>query len=544
MAASPKTPKTPRTLKDVSDALRSDFVHNFPKFLATVVLLAVVVPLFTLVTIPVVMLVTAMVPFLILMLWVCSPIVLLAAVVLTYNYSDEIGRARNYLYSRKLIMTASPKTPRTPKDVSDALRSDFVHNFPKFLATVVLLAVVVPLGFTLVTIPVVMLVTAMVPFLILMLWVCSPIVLLAAVVLTYNYSDEIGRARNYLYSVHYAVAYYLLSGFHPLLALAISVLSPRKSPSPQLRALGAIVQATRQRGPKYTLDMFRKACDGYSILFWYKKPAHRDVWSVTAENPSRQVRCHYMRTALEPEGSPPLIFYLHGGGFVAGSAGVYRGMISPVATKLNSNVFAVEYRKMPEHPLPAAVNDAVAAYRYLTVDKGVNPRKIVFAGDSAGGCLCLLTLLEIQKQPDLQQPAGAMLMSPYVDITISTDSWVRNRGKDFILEPRIIDAAREMFTQSPNFTLEEAKQFSPALFPVAAFEGLPPLFVSASTTEPLIDEINIFLDKLRSARVPVTAVFRDNCPHVFQMFYRWCPEAKEVMDQGIEFLKECLVEDS
>eukprot|EP01060_Flectonema_neradi_P004110 TRINITY_DN1269_c9_g1_i1.p1 TRINITY_DN1269_c9_g1~~TRINITY_DN1269_c9_g1_i1.p1 ORF type:complete len:455 (+),score=62.81 TRINITY_DN1269_c9_g1_i1:58-1365(+) len=422
----------------------------------------------------------------------------------------------------------------------EGLRKDFKEDFLKYLATIALLAVVVPLGLALVTMPVLAIIAVLMPLLFTMIVALGPLFLLVGIVGSFHYSSEIERFKNVLHSYSCALAYGGLCVLHPLFTQFLKLTSKKgTTPSPELRALGAIIKLTRQRGKKYTLEMFRKTCQGYAILFWYKKAVHRDVWNVRATEPVREIPCHYLRTALCPEASPSTIFYLHGGGFIAGSASVYRGMIAPLATQLNCNVFAVEYRKMPEYPLPAAVNDAVAAYKYLTVTRGLSPERILFAGDSAGGSLCLLTLIAL-KDEGLPLPAGALLMSPYVDLTVSSDSWLRNRGKDFILEPRIIDAARSMFTESPTFTVEDAKKFSPALFPSSRLADLPPLFISAGTYEPLIDEINTFVAKLKQASVPHEYIVKESCPHVFQMFYSFCPEARETMDKGILFMDNCL----
>ena len=421
-----------------------------------------------------------------------------------------------------------------------SLRHDFKDNFLKFLVTMMLLAVVVPLGIALVTMPVLAILAILMPLLVTMTFALGPLFLLIGIVASFHYSSEIERLKNILHSYGCALAYGGLCILHPLFTQIIKITSKKGStPSPELRALGAIIKLTRQRGKTYTLEMFRKTCQGYAILFWYKKAIHRDVWNVRAVDPVREIPCHYLRTALCPDASPSTIFYLHGGGFIAGSASVYRGMIAPLATQLNCNVFAVEYRKMPEYPLPAAVNDAVAAYKYLIVTTGLSPERIIFAGDSAGGSLCLLTLIAL-KEEGMPLPAGALLMSPYVDLTVSSDSWIRNRGKDFILEPRIIDAARSMFTESPTFTVEDAAKFSPALFPSSRLADLPPLFISAGTYEPLIDEVNSFVENLKEAGVPHEYVVKESCPHVFQMFYNFCPEARETMDKGILFMDNCL----
>ena len=300
--------------------------------------------------------------------------------------------------------------------------------------------------------------------------------------------------------------------------------------SAELRALRDMIaaQTTRQ---KMTLQRFRAMCDGYHIMFFYRKALHRDVVEVCGQSPPRLLSCHYMRTCAEPFGAQRMLLFLHGGGFIAGSAGAYRGMLEPVARAMRCNVFAVDYRKMPEHPLPAAVDDALLAYSFLRRDKGVRAEDIVVAGDSAGGSLCLLLLHAIKKHDEeangageLGQPAGAMLMSPYVDLSASTESWTRNRGKCFILHAAVVDAAKDMLkTQAAhNLALDAAwaRRFSPVLLPKEELAGLAPLFVSYSTAEPLCDEIETFVKTAREAEVELEVVVKDGCPHTYQMYAR------------------------
>eukprot|EP01061_Rhynchopus_euleeides_P025747 TRINITY_DN4180_c0_g1_i1.p1 TRINITY_DN4180_c0_g1~~TRINITY_DN4180_c0_g1_i1.p1 ORF type:complete len:434 (+),score=173.97 TRINITY_DN4180_c0_g1_i1:44-1303(+) len=383
---------------------------------------------------------------------------------------------------------------------------------------------------------------ASIPVLTFGLWVTVPLTLMYCIFFLSHESrfSFAKRVWNTLQNAKFAFGHAVVQTLHSTLTYVLHTLHGDEAHeiSPDLRALEIIVRMTRDPRP-LTVERFRTVCDGYHFLFWYNKAVHRDTKHLPAEEPKREVTCHFMRTAIEPDARPSIMLYLHGGGFIAGTAGAYRGMISPVAKRINCNVFAVEYRKMPEHPLPAAVDDALVAYRYLIQEKKFDPSSIILAGDSAGGSLCLLLLLRL-KEVNLPQPSGAMLMSPYVDLTVSSASWVRNRGRDFILNEQVIDAAREMFTMQKNFTIDDARRFSPATYPHTSFEGLPPMFLSYSTAEPLIDEILVFISKAKQAGVNLTTIQRDGCPHVYQMFYAYCPEAKAAMDAGVKFMQTCL----
>jgi len=175
-----------------------------------------------------------------------------------------------------------------------------------------------------------------------------------------------------------------------------------------------------------------------------------------------------------------VILYLHGGGYVIGSINTHRAMISRIARASDARALAIDYRLAPEHPFPAAVEDAIASYRWLLA-QGYKPGRIVIAGDSAGGGLTIAALLAI-RDARLPMPAGAVPISPWTDLEGTGDS-VRTR------------AARDLMVTQENLA-HSAKQYygahdpkDPLVSPVHAnFRGLPPMLIHVGDAEILLDD--------------------------------------------------------
>jgi acetyl esterase/lipase len=176
----------------------------------------------------------------------------------------------------------------------------------------------------------------------------------------------------------------------------------------------------------------------------------------------------------------------------------------------------VDYRLAPEHPFPASVEDALAAYSHL-LDRGIEPREIAIAGDSAGGGLTLSLLLAL-RDARLPMPACAACLSPFVDVSLSGPSHEFNRWRDSLLPGFSADAIR-------HYTGDTSPDH-PLLSPVFGdFAGFPPLLIQVSSSEILLDDSLRVARKARAQGVPVELEVWDSLPHAWQVF-AFIPESR------------------
>jgi acetyl esterase/lipase len=223
-----------------------------------------------------------------------------------------------------------------------------------------------------------------------------------------------------------------------------------------------------------------------------------------------------------------VILYLHGGGYVVGSINTHRAMISRIARASNARALAIDYRLAPEHPFPAAVDDTIAAYKWLLA-QGYKPGKIVIAGDSAGGGLTIAALLAI-RDAGLPMPAGAVPISPWTDLEGTGES-VRTR------------AARDVMVTQENLA-HSAKQYygthdpkDPLVSPVYAnFRGLPPMLIHVGDAEILLDDATRVAKSAKSAGVDVELEVWDDMPHVWHVFAKILPEGQQAIDKIGKFV--------
>ena len=212
-----------------------------------------------------------------------------------------------------------------------------------------------------------------------------------------------------------------------------------------------------------------------------------------------------------------IIYYLHGGGFVVALPNAQTAMISRWCSVLESTAYMPDYRLAPEQPYPAAPDDCLNGYRWL-LEQDVAPSNIVIAGDSAGGCLSLVTLQQIREQ-DLPMPACSVLLSPVADLTLSGDTLVTNERKDPMFTMQALLLMRNAYVREQAVTDAVA---SP-LF--GDFTGLPPLKIVVGSTEMLLSESLRVADKARASGVEVELDVWPGMPHVFPAV-PWLPESK------------------
>lgn len=238
---------------------------------------------------------------------------------------------------------------------------------------------------------------------------------------------------------------------------------------------------------------------------------------------------------LSPPASRPeaAILYLHGGAYTAGSLQTHRALAARLALVSSTAVLLLDYRLAPEHPYPAALHDALGAYRWLRQVRGVKPQRIVIAGDSAGGGLALCTSLALRDQQQAV-PAALVCLSPWTDLSLSGASIEDLLGRDpyFSSSKRLHESARDYAGPLP---LNGA-----ALSPLFAdLAGLPPIHIQVGELEILRSDSLDFADKARSAGVEVTLAVWPGMWHVWQLFDN-LPEAKAALVQLGGFIRRHL----
>lgn len=188
------------------------------------------------------------------------------------------------------------------------------------------------------------------------------------------------------------------------------------------------------------------------------------------------------------------VLYLHGGSYVYGSIDTHRDILARIALAASARVVAIDYRLAPEHPFPAQLEDALAAYRAL-IGEGIEPRRIAIAGDSAGGGLAASLAIALRGAGD-PLPGALLLLSPWVDLTAHGGSMQTHARFDY--------AEEEDFANWTSWFLGGAPATDPRASPTFAdLHGLPPTLVVIGGAEMLLDQVDAFVAKLRAAGVEV-----------------------------------------
>ena len=212
------------------------------------------------------------------------------------------------------------------------------------------------------------------------------------------------------------------------------------------------------------------------------------------------------------------LLYLHGGGYAIGSAAGHRHLAAHLAHAAEATAYALEYRLAPEHPHPAAVDDAVAAYAAL-LQRGIAPERIIVAGDSAGGGLTLALALAA-KARGLPQPAGLFCISPWADLTQQGASYVAAATRDLICSKDGLDAWAQMYAAGLDPS-------APLISPVNGdFSGLAPILIHVGADEVLLSDAVRIAERAGLANVPVQLVIEPDMPHVWHFMWTMLTQAR------------------
>ena len=223
-----------------------------------------------------------------------------------------------------------------------------------------------------------------------------------------------------------------------------------------------------------------------------------------------------------------VVLYFHSGVYAMGDAFLGAGLASQIGRRTQAKVISVDYRLGPEHPYPAAVDDALAAYQAL-LRGGTAPADIAFAGESAGGGLSIATLVNARDH-GLPLASAALVMSPYADLTLAGTTMETKREADPLLSRESLQARVSEYTSGQDAALG---LISPIF---ADLSGLPPLIIQAGTHEVLLDDAVRLARQAATADVGVTLDITPGVPHVFQAYYPTLDEAVAALDRAGRFL--------
>lgn len=298
--------------------------------------------------------------------------------------------------------------------------------------------------------------------------------------------------------------------------------------SPEFEGLYAALLQGREEalasGAMPEIDGINELMNG---IYDTEAPSWAQVQPVDAGGVSCEWVCH-------PGADPARrMLYLHGGGYVAGTLDHYRAFAAHLSEACGAAVLNVDYRMGPAHKFPAAVDDALAAYRYMLGNGPAgagNADSAVVAGDSAGGGLALALLLALKDSGDAQ-PAAAVPMSPWTDLTESGSSY-DTRGE---ADPMI---SRELLQWMASFYAPESELKNPLASPLFGDpSGLPPLYILVGERETMFDDARGFADKAEAAGVDVTFEEGPEMVHVWPVFGPAVPESAQAIARIGAFVK-------
>ncbi len=251
--------------------------------------------------------------------------------------------------------------------------------------------------------------------------------------------------------------------------------------------------------------------------------ARREVYEASVPMPIGEASGWWVQPSDVP--ADGVILYLHGGGFIAQSRAIHDPLLAALGRAAGARGLMVDYRLAPEHPFPAALDDCFAAWHFL-LSSGIDPGRIVIAGDSAGGNLAVVTAMRARDE-GLPQPAGLVLLSPVLDLTFTNASIDRNDGFDPMFRAVSVRALQRYYGagQDPR---------DPRLSPIfGRLTGLPPALVVVGSSEILLDDSLKFAARVPGAKL---SVWHD-MPHVFPALRGLIAGDRAIVEIG-EFIRD------
>jgi epsilon-lactone hydrolase len=223
------------------------------------------------------------------------------------------------------------------------------------------------------------------------------------------------------------------------------------------------------------------------------------------------------------------LLYLHGGGFSAGSIVSHRAMVTETGRAAQARTLAIDYRRTPEHPFPAALDDALNAYRWLLA-QGVQPSRIAIGGDSAGGGLTLATMVSL-RESGLPLPACAWCISPWVDMEARGESYASKAA----IDPMI---SQQYILELAGWYLGGVAPRTPLAAPLHAdLGGLPPLLIQVGSAETLLDDAIGLASRAAAADVRVTLEVWPHMIHAWPLFHQQLTDGRRAIAAAGSFIR-------
>ncbi|MBK6797768.1 MAG: alpha/beta hydrolase [Acidobacteria bacterium] len=298
-------------------------------------------------------------------------------------------------------------------------------------------------------------------------------------------------------------------------------------PSWQARVFSKVLRILVKRKPRMSLEkavlLTRKKLNPPKFL---RPPLAKGVMVTAVEQPG--LKGEWVET-IEGK-SETVVYYLHGGAYVACSPATHRVFTSAIALRSKARVFALDYRLAPENRFPAAVEDSVAGYQWL-LGQGIKAGDIIIGGDSAGGGLTLATLIALRDR-GIELPRAAFCLSPWTDLAGTGKSLVTNDKSDSMFYGSGIEKAATVY-------LGDTRPDNPLASPLYGdLTGLPPLLIYASRSEVLLDDSVRLVERARQFGVKADLRLGDGLPHVWPVFIGFkIPESLKAVEEIVEFIK-------
>ena len=283
----------------------------------------------------------------------------------------------------------------------------------------------------------------------------------------------------------------------------------------------------RRMGRKASARDLRRITN--QITWWGRPPAGVDVEESTVNG------CNAEWHSPQNGASGNVVLYLHGGGYNFGSTANYREFGSRLALSCQARILMPDYRLAPEHPHPAAVEDALACYRWL-LEQQVPPARLAVAGDSAGGGLTLALLLKL-KDEELPQPAAAVCLSPWADLSCTGEAYEQLSEIDPMMTRKVLLGCAERYAAGRDVS-------DTMLSPVHGdFTGLPPLLIQVGADEILLSDSERVYEAAKNAGVEATLDVLKDLWHVSHLFARVVPEVRPAIADIGNFVRRAWTAD-